>query len=113
MSLFGAPKEMLSDQGKEFLNKIVAELSKNTGVERKVTAPYHPRTNGLTERFNSSLIMSLKKHAEDNPTDWDRWLPFICLAYRTRMHDKANTFRAYVRPRNERLRTLDMHLGGQ
>jgi len=28
----------------------------------------------------------LKKHAEDNPDDWDKWLPFVLLAYRTRVH---------------------------
>ena len=55
IALFGPPKELLSDQGKEFLNSIVAHIS----LERKVTAAYNPRTNRLTERFNGTLVNSL------------------------------------------------------
>lgn len=62
ISMFGPPQEMLSDQGKEFLNKIVTHLSMISGIERKVTSPYHPQTNGLTERFNQTLINALRKH---------------------------------------------------
>ena len=52
ISFFGPPKILLSDQGKEFLNTIVDHLSKISGIERRVTSPYHPQTNGMTERFN-------------------------------------------------------------
>ena len=86
ISIFGAPKEILSDQGREFLNKVVDEMSKICGVERKVTSPYHPRTNGLTERFNQTLVIMLKKLTEDDPKRWDEWLPYALLSYRTRIN---------------------------
>ena len=56
------------------------------GVERKVTAAYHPQTNGLTEKFNDSFINALRKHTVAQPDDWDQWLPYILLAFRTRVH---------------------------
>jgi hypothetical protein len=28
----------------------------------------------------------LKKHAEENPDDWYKLLPFVLLAFRTRVH---------------------------
>ncbi len=40
---------MLSDQGGEFLNQTVLELTMLSGMEHRVSSPYHPRTNGLTE----------------------------------------------------------------
>jgi hypothetical protein len=40
-----------------------------SGVEHRGTSSYHPRTNGLTERFNGTLIRPLKKHAEKDPED--------------------------------------------
>ena len=86
ISYFGPPKELLSDQGNEFLNQLVQHVSLVCGVERKVTAAYHPRTNGLTERFNQSMVNALRKHAAMNPEDWDQWLPYILLAARTRVH---------------------------
>ena len=60
------PTEKLSDQGKELNNSVVDKLLKLTGIEHKVTSAYNPRTNGLTERFNQTLISSLRKHADNN-----------------------------------------------
>ena len=59
------------------------------GAEHRVTSAYNPRTNGLTERFNQTLIESLRKHSETNPHDWPKWLPFVLMAYRTRVHSKT------------------------
>jgi hypothetical protein len=86
MSVFGPPKEILTDQGREFMNQVLAELINLVGVEHRVTSAYHPRTNGLTERFNQTLINSLKKHTEDNPLNWEDWIPFVLLAYRSRVN---------------------------
>jgi hypothetical protein len=86
ISMFGPPKCMLSDQGNEFNNKLVKSLLETAGTEHKVTSAYNPRTNGQTERFNQTLINSLRKHCEANPNDWHLWLPYILLAYRSRVH---------------------------
>ena len=90
MSIFGPPKVLLSDQGKEFLNQIVNNLATVCGAERRVTSPYKPSTNGLTERFNETLVISLKKHCEDDPKSWDKWIPYVLMAYRTRVHSVTN-----------------------
>jgi RNase H-like domain found in reverse transcriptase/Reverse transcriptase (RNA-dependent DNA polymerase)/Integrase zinc binding domain/Ty3 transposon capsid-like protein/gag-polyprotein putative aspartyl protease/Zinc knuckle len=86
ISLFGPPKTILSDQGTEFCNEIVNTMLKNIGTEHRVTSAYHPNTNGLTERFNKTLVDALRKHCEDNPATWYQWLPYILLSYRTRQH---------------------------
>ena len=85
ISLFRPPKEILSDQGTEFCNKVVDKLSKRCGIEHVTTAAYHPRTNGLTERFNKTLVLALSKHAADDPKQWHKWIPFTLLAYRTKV----------------------------
>ena len=84
--IFGPPKTLLSDQGKEFLNEVVDALLQKTGTEHRVTSAYHPNTNGLTERFNQTLVLALRKHTEANPNDWYKWLPYVLLSYRTRIH---------------------------
>ena len=71
MSMFGAPKQILSDQGKEVMNETIRKLTELTGVEHRVASAYNPRTNGLTEKFNHTLINSLKKHAEEDPVRID------------------------------------------
>jgi Integrase zinc binding domain len=90
ISMFGPPKELLSDQGKEFLNSVVEHLSKISGVVRRVTSPYSPRTNGMTEKFNHTLITALKKHVEEDPQAWPSWIPYVLLSYRTRVHTSTN-----------------------
>ena len=86
VTLYGPPKEILTDQGTEFTNSLFEEMNKMIGVEHNVTAAYNPRTNGLTERFNQTLINSLRAHAEAHIEDWDLWLPYVLLCYRSRIH---------------------------
>ena len=77
---------MLSDMGKEFVAQVVQQLCENCGIQHDTTAAYNPRTNGLTERFNQTLCESLRKHAEANPLDWVKWLPYVLMCYRRRVH---------------------------
>lgn len=86
IAMFGPPREILSDQGREFVNEIVSTMCKNFGVERRVTSPYHPRTDGLVERTNQTLIQALSLHAQQDPENWDLYLDYVALAYRTRVH---------------------------
>ena len=90
ITLFGPPKVILSDQGTEFNNSIVKQICDTVGMEHRVTSAYNPRTNGHTERFNGTLINSLKKHTETNPLDWPKWIPFVLMAYRSRIHSNTN-----------------------
>lgn len=57
----GCPEIQISDQGREFLNKLSNELFRLTGTQQRVTSPYHPQANGLVERLNRTLKTSLLK----------------------------------------------------
>ncbi len=84
--IFGAPKEILSDQGTEFNNQVVGNLIKNIGANHKVTSAYNPRTNGQAERSNQTIISALRKYADDSNDNWSDWLSFVLFAYNTRVH---------------------------
>ena len=53
---FGFPLFLHSDQGKEFENEMVHKLSELLGTVKTKTTPYHPRSDGLVERFNRTLL---------------------------------------------------------
>jgi hypothetical protein len=89
IALCGPPKAILTDQGKEFNNKLVDELLKWTGVDRKVTSAYSPRTNGKAERFNQTMTEALRKLAECDPSNWDLHVPFLLLSYRSKVHTRT------------------------
>jgi len=40
--IFGPRKQVLSDQGSEFVNQVVDQLTKTAGIESKVTSAYPP-----------------------------------------------------------------------
>ncbi|XP_071063354.1 uncharacterized protein [Pseudochaenichthys georgianus] len=52
------------------------------GIRSLRTTPYHPQTDGLTERFNQTLKQMLRKFVNNSGTDWDQWLPYLLFAYR-------------------------------
>ena len=83
----GAPIELLSDQGTEFLNQLVNGICHLFEVTHRVTTPYHPQTNGLTERFNRTLVNLLGKLTHQHPdSEWDDLLSSATFAYRTAVH---------------------------
>jgi hypothetical protein len=88
---FGPMKELLTDQGREWVNATFEMMCKNTGVEHRVTSPYRPQCNGQCEKLNFTLIQCIKKHAEKNPEDWDLWIPYVLMAYRTRPQVSLHT----------------------
>ena len=51
-------------------------------IRHLYSSPYHPETNGLTERFNKTLCESLAKTTVI-ATDWDINVPSVLFAYRT------------------------------
>ena len=56
---YGFPEKFLSDQGRNFESELISELCKLAQVEKVLTIPYHPMTNGQCERFNSTLCNML------------------------------------------------------
>ena len=80
-SRLGIPEEILSDQGANFISKLMQYLYKLLGVKSIRTSPYHPQTNGAVERFYGTLRAMLKKYEHDQ-RGWNTLLPYLLFAYR-------------------------------
>ena len=65
---FGFPLFLDSVQGKEFDNDMVHKLSELLGTVKTKTTPYHPRSDGLVERFNRTLLAMLAMLCRANMT---------------------------------------------
>ena len=57
----GIPREILSDQGTNFMSQLLKELYNLLRIHQIRTSPYHPQTDGLVERFNKTLKSLLRK----------------------------------------------------
>ena len=75
------PKQVVHDQGTQFISDVMAEVSRLLSVQNLVSTPYHPQCNGLVERYNGTLKNMLKVCAE-RPKDWDRYIEAVLFAYR-------------------------------
>ncbi len=75
----GAPGELLSDRGMNFLSQLVAEVCALFDVKKTNTSGYHSQTNGLCERLNSTLIQMLAKTGERFSQDWDKHLLYVLV----------------------------------
>ena len=64
------------------MSAFFSETCKVIGISRERTTPYHPSSNGMVERFHSSLIAGLTHYVNAANTNWDEILPFLLMAYR-------------------------------
>lgn len=58
---FGSPETLVSDNGTQFTSQEFEDFMKSIGTRHVLTAPYHPSTNGLAERFVQTLKAALRK----------------------------------------------------
>ena len=58
---FGTHREVISDEGSHFCNKLFASLLAKYGVKHRVTLAYHPQSNGKDEVSNMEIKKILKK----------------------------------------------------
>ena len=80
---YGLPRDIIMDGGPQFVgNKIVATL-KYYHIQHKITAPYHPQTNGQVESTNKVIEAILTKTIASHRRDWATRLLEALWAYRT------------------------------
>lgn len=81
---FGVPQELHSDQGTNFESAVFAEMCRLLGIRKTRTTAYNPKSDGMVERFNKTLvnIVSMLIEPKRKQRDWDECLPFATFAYR-------------------------------
>jgi len=87
---FGAPLQLHSDRGSNFESAVMAEVCKLFGVHKTRTTSLYPQGNSLVERFNRTLVNALSLYVSENQRDWDKWLDFVCLSYRSAEHEATH-----------------------
>jgi transposase InsO family protein len=83
MSDWGPPKILQSDGGMEFVNKVVRELTRVSGVELRISTPHYKHSTGSVERLNRTLASSLVKMLDGALAVWDTMLPLVQYYYNT------------------------------
>ena len=87
VSRFGIPYFIHSDQGRQFESKLFSEMCKLLQITKIRTTPYHPKSDGMVERFNKTLTAMLSAFVNENHTKWDEQLQSVMMAYRSTEHE--------------------------
>ena len=80
ISIFGHPKKFLVDNGGEFCNEEMITLSENFNIRICTTAAESPWSNGLVERHNAILGLTVSKTIEDTKCDLELALSWALSA---------------------------------
>ena len=100
----GVPEELLSDRETNFLSDIMMMLCSLLGIKKINTSGYHPHTDGLVEKFNSTLQAMITKSGDVNGMEWDKRLPLLLLAYHSVVQDSTKESPFFLLERHVRLK---------
>lgn len=84
---YSFPAKLHSDQGRNFESHVIRELCNLAGVKKTRTTPWHPMGNGMTERFNQTLISMLGTLEDSKKSDWKSYVSSMVHAYNATRHD--------------------------
>ena len=66
-SRVGFPREILSDNGTQFVSQVMMEVTRLISVKQLFSSPYHPMANGLCEKCNRTLKKMLIRMCSEQP----------------------------------------------
>ena len=85
VAYFGAPKILLTDNGREFNNEEFREMAQNLNIIVKTTPAQSPWSNGVNERHNAVLGEMVTKVLEENSCSMEVALGW-CVSAKNTLH---------------------------
>ena len=84
--IFGSPKGVLTDQGRDFLSNLFKKSAKRFRIKKFRTIAFHSQSDGSLERLHHVLGEYLKRFVA-KVSEWDDWLELAILSYNTSVHE--------------------------
>jgi transposase InsO family protein len=80
------PASSLTDNSPQFTAKFFQAVCAELGIKKVFTIAYHPQTNGQVERYNRTILASLREYVAQRQDDWDDNTSAVTFAYNCRVH---------------------------
>jgi Integrase zinc binding domain/Integrase core domain len=84
--VYGPPVSLLTDDGPQSTAKVLQAVCSELGIRKIFTTAYHPHTNGQVERYNQTILASLRGYFSKRQDDWDDFTSAITFACNCRVH---------------------------
>ena len=89
--LHGIPLKVVSDRDLRFTSAFITELCTLVGARQAMSTPYHPQTDGQTERVNRVLEDMLRHYVSPVQDDWDQHLSYAEFAINNADHKSTGS----------------------
>ena len=89
--LHGIPVKVVSVRDLRFTTAFIKELCAPVGARQAMSTPYHPQTDGQTERVNRVLEDMLRHFVSPVQDDWDQHLSCAEFAINNADHDSTGS----------------------
>ena len=83
------PKEIVSNQGTQFVLLFFLSLTKALDIKQCLSSAFHPQSNGQTERINQILEHYLRCYTLDSQDNWFDLLLLAMFTYNRRYHSST------------------------
>ena len=83
---FGVPENLLTDRGANFTSALNKEMCKLLKIKKLQTSSYNSQANGVCERMHKLLIDMLSHFVRKDAKNWDEYVTYAVMAYRTMPH---------------------------
>ena len=87
---YGLPEQLVRDNGPQFISEEFSLFLKANRVKHLRSAPYHPSSNGLAERFVGTFKRALRA-AESSGLTFHQQLMNFLLTYQTTPHSTTGS----------------------
>jgi transposase InsO family protein len=75
-NLFGFPKVIQSDNGPEYVNRIISRMMVLSSIDHRRITPYNPRADGKVEKTIGTIKDIIKKHLVGVKHHWPIFVPW-------------------------------------
>ena len=82
----GIPSTITSDRDTRFTSAIWKGIMDTLGIKSKMSSPFHPPTDGQTERMNQALECYLRNYCNYKEDNWEEVLPMAEYAENNSLH---------------------------
>ena len=86
---FGAPLAILSDNGTNFMSKIMQNFAELFGLRKFNTSTYHPQGNAILERSHHNINEYIRLYISDKKDEWDLHINAAMFAYNDSPHSQT------------------------
>jgi len=91
----GCPREITSDNGRQFIAKQTRQLLRTLGIRHRTTPAYTPQCNPV-ERTNKTVKTMIAQYVGPDHRHWDQRVPLLQFAYNTARHEATGYTPAYL-----------------